>query len=152
MIDQATIDRFWSYVTKTETCWLWNGTLYQATGYGRFNLNDTSYNAHRISWTICECDPGPFLVLHKIECPNRNCVRPLHLYLGTHQDNSDDIVVLGHLAGENNGRAKLTRLQVEEIRRRYKPFSRKNSQQTLATEFGVARTTIAWITRNETWT
>ncbi|MDP3987308.1 MAG: NUMOD3 domain-containing DNA-binding protein [Nanoarchaeota archaeon] len=51
--------------------------------------------------------------------------------------------------GERNHFAKLTWEQVREIRQKYIP--RKYTQVMLSEEYGVGRTTITYIIRNETW-
>lgn len=145
-------EHFWSNVNKTDTCWLWIGGLFK-NGYGRFSIYDDSVPAHRMAWTLAKGDPGELFVLHKPECSNRHCVNyESHLYLGTHQDNMDDLKRSGNLAGSNNPRAVLTLENVKEILERYQPYSRgRNSQQALADEFGVARSTISWVTKEVTW-
>lgn len=69
--------RFWRLVTKTETCWLWNGRR-KATGYGRLNIDGQSVAAHRYAW---EEQNGPIPKGLQIDhlCRVRNCVRPSHL-------------------------------------------------------------------------
>jgi hypothetical protein len=52
------------------------------------------------------------------------------------------------MTGEQNGRATLTWKQVREIRRRYRDGER---QHVLASEFGVVRSVIGGICRNEIW-
>lgn len=75
------VQRFWAKVTKTETCWLWTGSLTH-DGYGRFRLPTGHVLAHRWSY---EQLVGPIpegLVLdhvHKRGCRHRNCVNPAHL-------------------------------------------------------------------------
>jgi len=70
--------------------------------------------AHRVSWILVN---GPIpegkSILHR--CDVRRCIRPKHLYLGTDQNNSDDKMRRGQ-----HGRAKITKLEVVEIRRRAK--------------------------------
>lgn len=66
-------------------------------------------------------------------------MRPDHLYLGTPQSNMDDKVRRGRLVaspGERNGQAKLTNVQVEEIRRRYAAGG--ITQQVLADEYSIS--------------
>ena len=52
--------------------------------------------------------------------------------------------------GEAAGRAKLTNLQVQNIRDRYQ--TGKISQQTLANEFGIHQTMVGFIVRRANWT
>lgn len=45
-------ERFWRYVEKTETCWLWTGAL-DTKGYGRIGVKGRgAQRAHRIAWEL----------------------------------------------------------------------------------------------------
>jgi transposase-like protein len=84
--------RFWSGVEKTETCWLWGGKKYP-NQYGTISLGvgQKALSTHRYSYMLHkgEIEPGLF-ICHK--CDVKNCVNPDHLYAGTHEDNTKDIV------------------------------------------------------------
>lgn len=99
-------------------------------------------------------------------------MRPDHLFLGTIQDNSDDMVSKGRgrgnpnppqgddhrlrrhpelvLRGERNPCAKLTMKQAAEILRRYQPRGR-DSGARLAREFGVSPSAVSLIIRGKHW-
>ena len=89
-----------------DPCWEWQAGI--SRGYGKFTLHGKQCGAHRVSYTYYKRDPGNLYVLHK--CDNRSCVNPEHLFLGTHQDNMDDMVSKGRAA------SKLTSNQVLEIK------------------------------------
>lgn len=88
-------DRFWFYVNPPNErgCMEWAGTR-RAHGYGVGRLNKKTEAAHRIAW-ILENGPIPdgLVVCHR--CDNPPCVNIHHLFVGTHQDNSDDMVKKG---------------------------------------------------------
>jgi hypothetical protein len=83
-------DRFWAKVQKGDGCWEWSaGRL--PVGYGRFRVSpEREALAHRYSY---ELNVGPvpdgLCVLHR--CDNPSCVRPDHLFVGTHKDNTQDM-------------------------------------------------------------
>jgi len=74
---------------------------------------------------------------------------PGNLCYGTHKQNTWDRLRDGTwMTGEQNGRAKLTWELVRKIRRRCQDGER---QYALAAEFGVVRSVISEIIRNEIW-
>ena len=89
------VERFWSKVKKTKTCWLWTGCTFKklscnSYGYiGRGGKYGATVLAHRLSYELHYGPPGKMQVQHK--CDNPLCVRPSHLKLGTAQDNSNDM-------------------------------------------------------------
>jgi hypothetical protein len=73
-------------------------------------------------------------------CDNRVCVRPSHLFLGTRQDNVNDMMQKGRgAAGSKNGHSKLTHIQVSAIRRDVR------LQRVIAAEYGVDQAVVSRI-------
>lgn len=103
-------------------CWLWPGA--QTSGYGVLGISHIPYLAHRLMYTgAVGSIPNGMLVLHK--CDVRACFRPDHLFLGEHDDNSQDCAKKNRIFLQSNGHkywgrsnpnAKLTWEQVQEIR------------------------------------
>lgn len=88
-------DRFWPKVDKLgpDDCWIWNGSEH-GRGYGGFSYQGRSVPAQRIAWMLEYGDPPRHLfVCHRCDVPK--CVNPAHLFLGTHQDNMDDMAAKG---------------------------------------------------------
>lgn len=145
-------------------CWPWLGQR-QPNGYGLMRVNG---QMRTVTHLVYELDRGhPHekpLVLHT--CDNPPCVNHRHLWTGTHLDNVQDKYRKGrgnhargdHNAmrkypglarGERNGNSKLTRRQVETIRRRYARGG--ISQAILAEKYGVTEGAIRFIIIRRTW-
>jgi len=136
-------ERFWSKVTKTPTCWLWNaGKLGK---YGGIGVNCVHTLAHRISWEMAhgQSIPSGLWVLHS--CDNTLCVNPSHLRIGTHSDNLRDSWQRTRnldYKGPRNPNARLTADEVAAIRA--EPY-RYGIGRALALTYGVTPTQISRI-------
>lgn len=73
-------------------CWLFLGQLYR-NGYGKINVAKKTTSAHRVSYETFKGEIGELWVLHKCDTPC--CINPDHLFLGTRQDNVDDMMRKG---------------------------------------------------------
>lgn len=86
-------------------CWLFIGS-HNEHGYGQLIIAAYPYKVHRLSaWIYLGLDlnNSQVKVLHRIECLNRNCWNPEHLYLGTQLDNVRDSMEIGTHQNGNNG-------------------------------------------------
>lgn len=86
-----------------------------------------------------------------VHCGKPPCVNPLHLFLGTKTENQTDCRSKGRggiLRGEENGSAKLTAADVEDMRR-----ARKQGLTELALSglFGVGRSQVHRILSGAHW-
>lgn len=141
--------RFWRKVEKSESgCWEWVGSKWN-NGYGRFMVEKRRRKAHRISFLLRNgILPSDKIVCHK--CDNPSCVNPDHLFLGTVDDNSKDMVSKGRSThGERNGRSILRESDVREIRS-INPTSQQCRE--LASKFGCHPNAIKQVVKKETWT
>lgn len=127
-------------------CWVWQGSL-NKDGYGYVCRNGSTSLAHRISYSIHLGSPGRLLVMHT--CDRRSCVNPDHLVLGTHADNSADMVKKGRqCCGSRHHNAILTEDEVVLI----KDMLRDGlSQGSVANAFGVSVVSVGKIARGITW-
>ncbi len=77
---------------------VWKGECLESTykartqsGYALVKYKRSTTGAHRISWMVHYGEiPEGLCVLHK--CDNRLCINPQHLFLGTHKDNTNDMI------------------------------------------------------------
>jgi hypothetical protein len=96
---------------------------------------------------------GGLWVLHK--CDNPGCVRPGHLFLGTHGDNMVDMRRKGRSNRPNGERArsaKLTAEQVLLIRAEHDPnWHSGRGCKALAKRYGVGANAIHCIVHRKTW-
>ena len=127
LVQDGLARRFWekvdrngptqAHVPHLGNCWTWTGYL-MPEGYGQVALphNQGAALSHQIAWQLTHgAIPEGLWVLHK--CDNRVCVRPDHLFLGTHQDNMADMDAKGRRPrGESAPWSKLTEDQVRTIR------------------------------------
>lgn len=75
---QTPEERFWSYVEKTEGCWLWTGAKAGGTGYGHIYMEGHQRLAHRFAYEVLIGPIPEGLVLDHL-CRVRSCVNPDHL-------------------------------------------------------------------------
>lgn len=88
--------------------------------------------------------PPNMITRHK--CDNRRCINPAHLEIGTVNDNVQDRVRRNRGAcGEHNGAAKLTAIQVIEIR------NNTDATRILAAQYGVSKSQIRDIRSRRRW-
>ncbi len=150
------MERFWTKVNKTDSCWLWVAGA-TPDGYGLFQIGSVAdgtrkkVTAHRWSWEQANgLIENGLCVLHKCDTPA--CVRPSHLFLGTPAENSADMVRKGRtgirVRGEAHEKSKLTDNKVREIRLLH---ISGHTQEKIAGLFGVARRTIHDVITRASW-
>lgn len=131
-------------------CWEWTGTRYES-GYGKFpyRTRDCRYRAmpaHRAAWIIHK---GPIpegkLVCHK--CDNPGCCNPEHLFLGSHKDNTQDMVRKGRSI---RGR-KRSRLTEEVVLRIRDEIRQGVTLETLSKRYGLTVSALSRIKTRKTW-
>lgn len=114
-----TCQKFWSQVLKTDTCWLWQGSL-RNKRYGYIQYKGHRVGVHVFSYMLAHNLEAPpeLNILHK--CDDTLCVRPEHLFEGTHADNMRDMISKGRSKLLRTGRAKGQKDVKQRVRRYYK--------------------------------
>lgn len=148
--------RFWGKVAigKPDDCWEWQATVNVTSGYGAFTLRGKDRPAHRVAYELRHDaePPDDLFVCHT--CDNRRCVNPAHLFLGTRQDNVDDMMRKGRLAdmhGEKSPIHKLTEKDVRYIRSVFMSGSPEFGGAALARKFGVTQAAVWNVIHRKTW-
>lgn len=138
--------RFWQSIRKTETCWIWEGTIRKSEGkdrkikYGNFSYLSKNWLAHRISYFI-HVEQTELCILH--DCDNGLCVNPAHLTAGTRLQNNIDCAT----KGRNRTNSILKENEVLEIYY----LKGKLSQVEIATYFKVSGATVQAIHERRSW-
>jgi|ETNvirnome_2_300_1030623.scaffolds.fasta_scaffold10554_4 hypothetical protein len=141
-------NRFWEKVDIPHGgfgCWEWTAGK-SHKGYGLFAIRLgvdkwTHEHAHRTVYKFVHGKIGDKLfVCH--HCDNRSCVNPSHLFLGTAQENSNDML------RKNRHWSRISEQDVIDIRRRLVSLER---QKDLAVEYGVSEVSIGDIKKGKKW-
>lgn len=148
LTEQENEERFWANVLIDDGCWEWTGSK-NKSGYGQCSRNGRiSGMAHRVSY---EYLVGGLrkedLLCHK--CDNPGCVKPSHLFPGTHKDNAQDSKAKGrNNRGSVNGMSKLNAGQVAEIIR----LSADGvTREEVAAMFGISSCHVTDLVRGNRW-
>jgi HNH endonuclease len=148
------------YVQKNRTtgCLEWLRSK-NKLGYGSIRVNGKTHFAHRVAYIIFKGDiPEGMCVCHACDVPY--CVNPDHLWIGTHKQNSQDMVnknrccrkyhgggfKKGHIYSRNKRKRKLTDTQVREIRA---TLYAREPLSSVADRYGVTVSCISTIRRGK---
>lgn len=160
MLTEKELELFESKFSKVKNdCWEWEASL-DATGYGRVYLwriskllnRSHAFKAHRVAKAHYHGEDLDSELFFCHKCDNRKCVNPDHIFLGTHQDNMNDMVAKGRSSGapqsgDLNFNKRLNSKLVEEIRVKLKTMT----NVAIGKEYGVHHSTISLIRKNKTW-
>ena len=142
--------RFLRYVDKRRPneCWPWKGSI-SSSGYGEFRVEQTNdqgpTGAHRVAWEIKHgAIPRRKIVCHS--CDKHRCVNTAHMFVGSHADNSRDMVVKGRSRrGTSHWNARFSEDEIRAIRSAAPPYSR------IAAKFKTNTGTISDIRNRKAW-
>jgi hypothetical protein len=129
-------------------CWIWTGDS-TTRGYGMMSHSDGVKGhkeyVHRVTYALTFGEIADGLqALHR--CDNPSCCNPHHLFLGTQQDNMDDMLIKGRRPrGAQSTSSKLTAEQVAYIR------SSKKTGSDLCQELRISTGQISRIRNNKAW-
>ena len=122
-------------------CIEWTGAL-NSGGYPVMWKDGKNQYVHRVLMGATDNE----IVLHT--CDNPKCVNPLHLRIGTHKENSQDMVNKNRQAvGEQCGNSKLKEEDVQRIRL----LQGQLSSRKVAVLFDISKTNVLDIWRKNIW-
>jgi len=148
-----TIEKFHTRykIDPSTQCWEWQSAR-DRRGYGRWRWQGKAILAHRFSAQQYIGSVEGKVVCHK--CDNPCCVNPSHLFIGTQQDNVDDMVNKGRdgrgtnpAQGTQANKSNLTEQDVLNIR-----ADTTTSHKDLAPQYNVTYHSIRHIRTRQTWT
>lgn len=133
-------------------CWIWLGARKRVKAatqaYGNVWMDGRYEVAHRAFYLLL-VGPIPEGAVLRHSCDVGLCVNPAHLIAGTSRENTADMVARGRSArGARNGGARLTDHDVRAIRR---GLTAGKTQQAVAQEFAVSRSTVGAIATRRRW-
>jgi hypothetical protein len=145
------IERFWSKVDikEPDDCWFWKANIGK-DGYGQIWIQGKMLHAIRVSLHIAEGLPlvtihrNKDYALHKTTCPNKSCVNPNHLYIGTAGDNRRDTWITGHEV------FRKSRFTVEDVNEMKRLRSCENlTQCEIGKIFGITQQMVSLLLRDK---
>lgn len=124
-------------------CWNWFGCV-QSNGYARVTYKRKTMGAHRLSYIAFNGDILDGLhVCHR--CDNRKCVNPVHLFLGTRNENIQDAKSKGRMA--SGERLPITKIYGENLIEVMRLINTGLSYKKIGDKFNVCQHTIGCIAR-----
>lgn len=155
-------ERFWNKVDKTpgqgpnKDCWIWIAGK-RKHGYGVYRVREVIMFAHRVAcFLACEQFDNTLAVCHS--CDNRLCCNPVHLWQGTHKDNSQDMASKGRhwmkqhpeqiRRGDTHGYTKIPDAEISKIRAEC--ASARGIRREIAARYGVSKGCIDAIVQRRT--
>jgi hypothetical protein len=130
-----------------DDCLVWP-FAHDAKGRGRIKVDGKCHNASRHMCKMAHGEPPRegLCAAHSCGRGHMGCVNPKHLRWATLLENAADMVAHGTAqVGENNARAKLTRIQAEAIK------LDERSHRIIAREYSVHKSLVGHIKQGRAW-
>lgn len=149
-------ERFWPKVQigSADQCWPWlaptNGAGYGTVFRGGKRQSNMAL-AHRVAFELASGQSAEGqCVCHR--CDNPICCNPGHLFLGSHAENSRDMVRKGrarpgHIYGAKQHSAKLT----DDLVRQLRANPPAGTMAEIGARYGLSARGINMVLRGETW-
>ena len=130
-------------------CWEWTGNCPDGR-YGHFSIDGEPVKAHRwIYEQLIGEIPDGLLIRHK--CDNPKCVCPTHLTVGSHSDNTSDMIERGRNADRKGTKHPLARVREDEVQEIRRLCGQGMTQSDVADMYRISRSQIGKIIRRQNW-
>jgi hypothetical protein len=148
-ITEADRTRFESKINKIPSgCWEWTGSRHKK-GHGYFSIRNDVIYAHRFSYSLYVGRiPDGMLVCHR--CDNGWCVNPDHLFVGTSQDNTDDMMIKGRNVFFSGSKCPTSKLSPDQVSKITSLYGKKSARE-VGRMFGVTHSRISAIWHKESY-
>jgi len=136
-----------------EDCWEWGWSRWR-DGYGMFYITDRPRliyrGAHIFSWELAHNQSVPEGMIVRHTCDNPPCINPHHLLLGTHADNTQDMISRGRHLGKRSYDT-WTRTSKEDVTNIRRLHSEGLSQFEIARQYGLSFITVHRMVHRKTF-
>lgn len=126
-----------------------HGKVGTGKGYAQRSRNNRMRYMHRLAYADAHgLDELKLEGVVRHTCDNPRCINPAHLILGSHMDNSADMVNRGRAnppRGIRSANCKLTEAQVIYIR------EAEGKQKDIAAQFGIGQDQVSRIKGGKRW-
>lgn len=140
---------FWEQTKWDGSCLLWTGAQ-NRYGYGKVTHESRTCVAHRLAYSfyyVCELARGQ-IVMHLCNTPL--CCNPLHLRLGTIQENNAQAKAQGRLRSGREHPRTLAKLNWKLVRK-IRSLAGRMTQTEIANQFGITQSNVSYISGGKTW-
>jgi HNH endonuclease len=154
---QSIEERLFSKYAKNENgCWIFAGYK-DKKGYGHIGIaaegsDKKRVRAHRLSYSLFVGEiPDGMMICHRCDTPS--CINPDHLFVGTAQDNTDDMFSKNRWKGgfEKGVRPAVTKFTEQDILRMKELYQSGVKQVDIAKEYRTSQGHISNIILGRAW-
>ncbi len=139
---------FWDKTLVRGDCLVWPSASNR--GRGQLSYQGKTWLASRLAFFLSTGPiPAEMKVWHR--CDNPRCVRPAHLFLGTHTDNMADMAQKGRARPPRGEAQHLAKITLETARRIKSLISEGHTAHDIAQCTGSTVNIVKDIRRGKTW-
>lgn len=140
------LKRLMKNIKENNSCWMFGNR----NVHNMFLLEGKNIGAHRASWILHKGNiPKGLCICH--HCDNPGCINPDHLFLGTYQDNMQDMIKKGRGNAPKGEKTRTCKLKERDVLKMRELKKQNISYKKIADIFGVGSTTAFFAIKGITW-